>query len=160
LGGIAHAHTGGGVTGDPDGARHRTNCYLNNRLERDHRGIKGRCRTMLGFKSVPSARRFPPLHGSFSTFAEQPSCSCCGRRKSTRSSFLRIDYANSQALHPRNAYGHRSRRCPVHHVCTSTPHGLVVLVSLGGAARPCGQNGPAEGAIGLQRNAHGSYPPV
>src|SRR4051794_37766426 len=34
---------------------HRTNCYLNNRLEQDHRGIKGRCRPMLGFKSVPSA---------------------------------------------------------------------------------------------------------
>jgi len=30
--------------------RHRTNCYLNNRLEQDHRGIKGRCRPMLGFK--------------------------------------------------------------------------------------------------------------
>ena len=47
--------------------RHRTNCYLNNRLEQDHRGIKGRCRPMLGFKSVPSARRYcrghdlPPL---------------------------------------------------------------------------------------------------
>jgi len=35
---------------------HRTNCHLNNRLEQDHRGIKGRCRPMLGFKSVPSAR--------------------------------------------------------------------------------------------------------
>jgi transposase-like protein len=23
--------------------RHRTNCYLNNRLEQDHRGIKGFC---------------------------------------------------------------------------------------------------------------------
>src|SRR5271157_3106911 len=28
--------------------RHRTNRYLNNRLEQDHRGIKGRCRPMLG----------------------------------------------------------------------------------------------------------------
>ena len=37
---------------------HRTNSYLNNRLEQDHRGIKGRCRPMLGFKSVPSARRY------------------------------------------------------------------------------------------------------
>ncbi len=36
--------------------RHRTNRYLNNRLEQDHRGIKGRCRPMLGFKSTPSAR--------------------------------------------------------------------------------------------------------
>jgi transposase-like protein len=31
--------------------RHRTSCYLNNRLEQDHRGIKGRCRPMLGLKS-------------------------------------------------------------------------------------------------------------
>ena len=37
--------------------RHRTSCYLNNRLEQDHPGIKGRCRPMFGFKSVPSARR-------------------------------------------------------------------------------------------------------
>ena len=37
---------------------HRTNSYLNNRLEQDHRGIKDRCRPMLGFKSVPSARRY------------------------------------------------------------------------------------------------------
>src|ERR1700745_2343791 len=73
---------------------HRTNCYLNNRLEQDHRGIKGRCRPMLGFKSVPSATRycrgydelrnflllvlacantFPPPHGAFTTCAGQPS---------------------------------------------------------------------------------------
>src|SRR5262249_48775449 len=32
-------------------ARHRMSCYLNNRLEQDHRGIKGRCRPMLGLKS-------------------------------------------------------------------------------------------------------------
>ena len=38
--------------------RHRTNSYLNNRLEQDHRGIKGRCRSMLGFKSTPSAKRY------------------------------------------------------------------------------------------------------
>jgi putative transposase len=37
---------------------HRTNCYLNNRLEQDHRGIKGRCRPRLGFKSIASARRY------------------------------------------------------------------------------------------------------
>jgi len=70
---------------------HRTNSYLNNRLEQDHRGIKGRCRPMLGFKSVPSvaavttnsgtsctlvlacASTFPPLHGAFTTCAGQPS---------------------------------------------------------------------------------------
>jgi putative transposase len=27
---------------------HRTNCYFNNRLEQDHRGVKCRCRPMLG----------------------------------------------------------------------------------------------------------------
>jgi hypothetical protein len=36
--------------------RHRINRSLNNRLEQDHRGIKGRCRPMLRFKSIPSAR--------------------------------------------------------------------------------------------------------
>ena len=41
---------------------HRTNCYLNNRLEQDHRGVKGRCRPMLGFKSVPSASRYCRAH--------------------------------------------------------------------------------------------------
>jgi transposase-like protein len=30
--------------------RHRTSCYLNNRLEQDHRGIKSRYRPMLGLK--------------------------------------------------------------------------------------------------------------
>ena len=41
-----------------DAVRHRTNVYLNNRLEQDHRGIKSRCRSMLGFKSATSARRY------------------------------------------------------------------------------------------------------
>src|SRR3984957_1636449 len=35
--------------------RHRTNRYLNNRLEQDHRGIKSRCRPMRGLKSTVSA---------------------------------------------------------------------------------------------------------
>jgi putative transposase len=38
--------------------RHRTNRYLNNPLEQDHRGIKQRTRPMRGFKSVPAAARF------------------------------------------------------------------------------------------------------
>ena len=38
--------------------RHRTSRYLNNRLEQDHRGIKGRCRPMLGLKSTVSAARY------------------------------------------------------------------------------------------------------
>jgi putative transposase len=38
--------------------RHRTSRYLNNRLEQDHRGIKGRYRSMRGFQCVHSAARF------------------------------------------------------------------------------------------------------
>jgi transposase-like protein len=41
-----------------EGVRHRTNRYLNNRIEQDHRGIKGRYQPMRGFKSSPSAARF------------------------------------------------------------------------------------------------------
>ncbi len=37
---------------------HRTNKYLNNRLEQDHRGIKQRYYPMRGFGSFPSAARF------------------------------------------------------------------------------------------------------
>jgi putative transposase len=37
---------------------HRTNTYLNNRLEQDHRGIKQRYYPMRGFGSVASASRF------------------------------------------------------------------------------------------------------
>ena len=42
---------------------HRTNAYLNNRLEQDHRGIKGRIRCMRGFKNHESAERFCREHG-------------------------------------------------------------------------------------------------
>ena len=38
--------------------RHRTSIYLNNRLEQDHRGIKGRIRCMRGFKEHEAADRF------------------------------------------------------------------------------------------------------
>ena len=37
---------------------HRTSADLNNRFERDHRGIKGRIRCMCGFKNFGSAARF------------------------------------------------------------------------------------------------------
>jgi transposase-like protein len=40
------------------GARHRTNRYLNNRIEQDHRGTKGRYQPMRGFKSGSSAAGF------------------------------------------------------------------------------------------------------
>src|SRR3712207_6277804 len=40
------------------GVRHRPSRYLNNRLEQDHRGLKGRYRPMRGFKCPRSAARF------------------------------------------------------------------------------------------------------
>ena len=48
-------------------ARHRTSCYLNNRLEQDHHGIKGRCRPMLGLKSTASAARCCRFHDELRT---------------------------------------------------------------------------------------------
>ncbi len=41
-----------------EGVKHRTSRYLNNRLEQDHRGIKGRYQPMRGFKCPRSADRF------------------------------------------------------------------------------------------------------
>jgi putative transposase len=41
---------------------HRTSVYKNNRLEQDHRGVKGRIRCMRGFKSFGSAERFCRSH--------------------------------------------------------------------------------------------------
>jgi putative transposase len=38
--------------------KHRTNRYPNSRIEQDHRGIKGRCGPMRGFKSHKSPSRF------------------------------------------------------------------------------------------------------
>ena len=55
--------------------RHRTNGYLNNRLEQDHRGIKGRCR-LLGLKSVSSARRFCRGHSELRNFLRSQSRMC------------------------------------------------------------------------------------
>lgn len=48
--------------------RHRTNRYLNNHLEQDHRGIKQRTRPMGGFKSVESAQRFCRVHDEVRNF--------------------------------------------------------------------------------------------
>lgn len=48
--------------------RHRTSAYLNNRLEQDHRGIKGRIRCMRGFKSHTAAERFCREHGELRGF--------------------------------------------------------------------------------------------
>jgi len=41
-----------------EGVSHRTNRYLNNHLEQDHRGIKQRTHSMCGFKRFVSAERF------------------------------------------------------------------------------------------------------
>ena len=41
------------------GVRHRTSRYLNNRLEQDRRGLKGRYRPMRGFKCPPISRPVP-----------------------------------------------------------------------------------------------------
>ncbi|MBL6082319.1 DDE-type integrase/transposase/recombinase [Belnapia sp. T18] len=41
---------------------HRTSAYKNNKLEQDHRGVKGRIRCMRGFKSFASAERFCRSH--------------------------------------------------------------------------------------------------
>jgi putative transposase len=55
-------------TGLGDAVLHRTSRYLNNHLEQDHRGIKGRGRPMRGFKSVFSARRFCRAHDEVRDF--------------------------------------------------------------------------------------------
>jgi putative transposase len=41
-----------------EAVKHRTSRYLNNRLEQDHRGIKGRCQPMRGFECPRSTERF------------------------------------------------------------------------------------------------------
>ena len=48
--------------------RHRTSRYLNNRLEQDHRGLKGRYRPMRGFKCPTSAARFCRGHDELRNF--------------------------------------------------------------------------------------------
>ena len=45
-----------------EGVAHRCSQYMNNRLEQDHRGIKGRYGPMRGFGSVASASRFCTAH--------------------------------------------------------------------------------------------------
>jgi putative transposase len=50
------------------GVRHRTSRYLNNRLEQDHRGLKGRCRPMRGFQCPRSAARFCRGHDELRNF--------------------------------------------------------------------------------------------
>ena len=51
-----------------EGVRHRTNRCLNNRIEQDHGGIKGRYQPMRGFKSGASAARFCQSHDELRNF--------------------------------------------------------------------------------------------
>ena len=48
--------------------RHRTGVHRNNRLEQDHRGLKGRYRPMRGFKCPRSAARFCRGHDELRNF--------------------------------------------------------------------------------------------
>ena len=48
--------------------RHRTSRYMNNRIEQDHRGIKGRYRSMRGFKCPRSVARFCRGHDGLRHF--------------------------------------------------------------------------------------------
>jgi DDE domain len=59
--------------------RHWTNRFLNNRLEQDHRSIKGRCRPMLGCKSIGSAKRYFRRHDELRNFRRCRSrmLTCC-----------------------------------------------------------------------------------
>jgi transposase-like protein len=54
--------------------RHRTNRYLNNHPEQDHRGTKQRTRPMGGFKSIVSAKRFCRVHDEVRNFLRPRSC--------------------------------------------------------------------------------------
>jgi putative transposase len=47
---------------------HRTNQYLNNLIEQDHRGIKQRYGPMKGFKSFESASRFCRAHDELRSY--------------------------------------------------------------------------------------------
>ena len=48
--------------------KHRTNRYLNNRIEQDHRGIKSRFGPMRGFGNTASAARFCRAHDELRNF--------------------------------------------------------------------------------------------
>jgi hypothetical protein len=65
---ITEATPGQRCTSGGSEVRHRTNWYLNNHLEQDHRGIKQRIRPMGGFKSVESATRFCRVHDEVRNF--------------------------------------------------------------------------------------------
>jgi putative transposase len=51
-----------------EGVRHRDSQYLNNRLEQDHRGVKGRYGPMRGFKCPRSAGEFCRAYDELRSF--------------------------------------------------------------------------------------------
>jgi putative transposase len=53
---------------------HRTSRYLNNQLEQDHRGIKGRYKTMRCFKCFTSASRFCDAYDGLRDYLRPRSC--------------------------------------------------------------------------------------
>ena len=55
------------------GVRHRIGVHRNNRLEQDHRGLKGRYRPMRGFKCPRSAARFCRAYDELRNFL-RPQC--------------------------------------------------------------------------------------
>jgi putative transposase len=57
-----------------DQVSHRTNRYLNNHLEQDHRGIKQRYRSMGGFKADTTAVHFCGLFDKVRSFLRPQSC--------------------------------------------------------------------------------------
>jgi len=71
---------------------HRTSACKNNRLEQDHRGVKGRTRCMRGFKSLASAERFCRSHDELRNF----------RRLRTRHN-QRVPACRRRLLHLRRA---------------------------------------------------------
>jgi putative transposase len=69
---------------------------LNNRLEQDHRGIKGRIRCMRGFKSDQSAARFCREHGELRDLLrcrrrhKQPVSAVTRRSRSTKAARIAL----------------------------------------------------------------------
>jgi transposase-like protein len=51
-----------------EGITHRTNRYLNNHLEQDHRGIKQRIHPLCGFKRLRTAERFCRMYDEVRNF--------------------------------------------------------------------------------------------
>jgi transposase-like protein len=71
---------------------HRTSAYKNDRLEQDHRGVKGRTRCMRGFKSFAAAERFCRSYDELRNFLRP--CTCHNQF---------VSASHRRLLHPRRA---------------------------------------------------------